>query len=152
MIKVKHPDPKCNQQQEAFMTSCLQQHRRFHELLFTHGNIAYRYHSKAHKFEPIEQDWNEYLEDCQTGFRKIMVDMGFEQGRRVLPFTRYVIEKKDVGMDEYVRRCMDPQDYAAYMEMVEHGPTGKPASKSRPVSYGKPNAPKGGLSRTKPNR
>jgi hypothetical protein len=152
MIKVKHADPKCNQQQEAFMTSCLEQHRRFHELLFTHGNIANRYHSKAYKFEPIEQDWKEYLESCQPGFRKIMVDMGFEQGRRVLPFTRYVMEKKDVSMDEYVRRHMDPQDYAEYMAMVEHGPTVKPVSKPGPLFDGKLHAPKGGPSRTKPNR
>ncbi len=119
MIKIKHPDPKCNQQQEAMIAQAPDHLKRFHELLFTHGNITYRYHDQAHRLEPTEADWQEYLEGCDPGFRKVMEETGFEKGRRVLHFTRYIMEKKgDVGLDEYVRRHMDPEDYAEYMAML----------------------------------
>lgn len=134
------------------MASCPEQHRRFHQLLFSYGNVAYRYHSQAHRFTPTEQDWADYLEGCPEGFRQVMEGKGFEQGRCTLHFTRYFNEKNEGGKEQYLRRHMAPKDYHEYKALVEHGPTGKPASKPRPVSHGKPNAPKGAPSRAKRNR
>jgi hypothetical protein len=36
----------------------------------------------------------------------------------VLSFTRYVNEKNDVGLDEYIKLHMDPADYAEYRQLV----------------------------------
>jgi len=56
LIKIKHPIEKHNLQQEEFLAKCPPDQRRFHELLFTYGNIAYRYHNQAKAFEPTKQD------------------------------------------------------------------------------------------------
>jgi len=52
MIKVKHPLEHCNISQEEFLKKCPEKDRRFHELLFTYGNVTYRYHSEAKEFNP----------------------------------------------------------------------------------------------------
>jgi len=50
---------------------------------------------------------------------KNMRDMGFEKCKTMLPFTRYVMEKNDVGLEEFVKRNMGPRDYAEYKKLIE---------------------------------
>ena len=118
MITVKHPDEECNRQQEAMLASCHAEKRRFHELLFIFGNITHRYHQRAKSFQPTEEDWREWLEGLPENIHKSMRELGFEKSRNVLSFTRYVMEKNDVGMEEYVRQRMGEADYAEYMAFI----------------------------------
>lgn len=118
MIKVKHPDEDCNQMQEAFLIKCPADERRLHELLFTHGNITYRYHQEARDFKPTEKDFAEWLEGLPENIRRDMQQKGFEACKGVLSFTRYVNEKNDVGLDEYVRQRMDPADWTEYQSFL----------------------------------
>ena len=97
MIKVKHPDPECNKKQEERLQNALEEERRFHELLFTVGNITYRYHQRAKEFHPTQLDWQEWLEGLPENLRKDMEQKGFQQGRQVLSFTRYVMKKMISG-------------------------------------------------------
>ncbi|KAA5539659.1 hypothetical protein [Adhaeribacter rhizoryzae] len=92
MIKVKHPDESCNQMQEAFLAKCPIDERRFHELLFTHGNISYRYHQEARNFEPTEKDYEEWLGGLPENIRQDMQRKGFAACKGILSFTRYVNE------------------------------------------------------------
>ncbi|KAA5541977.1 hypothetical protein [Adhaeribacter rhizoryzae] len=114
MIKIKHPDEKCNFQQEQFLANCPESERRFHELLFTNGNISYRYHMQAKEFSPTVKDYEEWLEGLPENIRKSMQEKGFESCKTILSFTRYVNEKNDIGMDEYIRQQMGAEDYAEY--------------------------------------
>jgi len=114
MIKVKHPDEKCNIQQEAYLAECSPENRRFHELLFTNGNITYRYHTQAKDFSPTPEDYQEWLAGLPENIRKSMQEKGFEGCKSVLSFTRYVNEKNDIGLEEYVREQMGAEDYAEY--------------------------------------
>jgi hypothetical protein len=118
LIKVKHPDPACNQKQEEMLGHLPEGQKRFMELSFCHGNAAYRYHQSAQGYEPDEQDWREWLEGLPANFRLHMEKEGFEKNKRVLSFTRYVNEKNDVGMDEYIRQWMGDQDYEEYMAHI----------------------------------
>ena len=118
MIKVKHPDEECNQNQEAFLARCSADQRRFHELLFTHGNLTYRYHNEAKEFNPTETDFKEWLAGLPENISQDMQQKGFEACKGMLSFTRYVNEKNDVGMDEYVRERMGPEDYNEYQSFL----------------------------------
>ena len=118
MIKVKHPIEECNKQQEQFLANCPPEQRRFHELLFTYGNITYRYHSDARTVNPTEEDYKEWLEGLPENVRKGMEAMGFKGCKTVLSFTRYVMEKNDIGLEEYVQLHMDAEDYAEYRSMI----------------------------------
>jgi len=118
MIKVKHPDEECNQMQEAFLANCPADQRRFHELLFTKGNISYRYHQEARAFNPTVKDFEEWLAGLPDNMRHDMQQRGFEVCKSILSFTRYVNEKNDIGLDEYVRQHMDPEDLAEYQSFL----------------------------------
>ena len=117
-IRVKHPDQKCNISQAEFLVSCPADQRRFHELLFTYGNSAYLYHQKAKEFEPNKEDYEEWLEGLPEKMRKEMQKDGFEACKRVLSFTRYVMEKNDVGMEEFVKNLMGAEDYSEYRSLM----------------------------------
>lgn len=118
MIKVKHPKEECNKQQEQFLANCPAEHRRYHELIFTHGNITYRYHSDARTINPTKEDYKEWLEGLPENVRKGMEAMGFAGCKTVLSFTRYVMEKNDIGLEEYVQLHMDAEDYEEYKSML----------------------------------
>ncbi len=120
MIIVKHPLEHCNQAQERMVGQAPAPLKRWHELMFSHGNATYRYHQRATGFEPTGEDWNEWLEGIEAeGFGRLMRQGGFEKGKRSLPFTRYVNEKNDLGMDEFVRQLMGQDEYEEYMRMLQ---------------------------------
>lgn len=118
MIKVKHPDPNCNQGQEAYLAKCPTDQRQFHELLFTVGNISYQYHNESRESNPAESDFKEWLASLPENIRRDMERQGFEACKGVFSFTRYVNEKNDIGMDEYVQQQMGPEDYAEYQSFL----------------------------------
>lgn len=119
MIKMKHPVEECNISQEEFLATCPIEKRRFHELMFTVGNISYRYHHEAKDYSPNMIDYQEWLEGLHDKVRKGTEVQGFEKCKSILSFTRYVMEKNDVGMDEYIRLHMDPQDYEEYLKIAK---------------------------------
>lgn len=118
MIKVKHPDDLCNQEQEKLLQVCPESMRRYHELLFTYGNITYRYHQLAAK-EVSEELWLEWLEGLPVKIRKEMKEKGFGGCKTILSFTRYALERNDEGMQEYVKRNMDKDDYLEYLNLLQ---------------------------------
>jgi hypothetical protein len=118
MIKVKHPVESCNAMQAASLEQCPVDQRRFQELFYTYGNINYRYHNRAREFNLSLQDYQEWLEGLPENVRKDMQGKGFEACKGVLSFTRYVMEKNDIGLEEYIRQHMDPADYAEFKELV----------------------------------
>ncbi len=120
MIKVKHPLESCNQQQAALLMSCPQEQKRYHELMFNYGNAVYRYHNNAEGYLPTELDFNEWLEGLPDNIRKDMERKGFEYCKKVLSFTRYVNEKNDVGLEDFVIQQMGEDLYREYQDKVNN--------------------------------
>ncbi|WP_162055950.1 hypothetical protein [Pontibacter pamirensis] len=85
--------------------------------MFTYGNITSRYHQRSTAFSPSLQDYDEWLEGLPEDTGMDMCRLGFEKCKSAPSFTRYVMEKNDVGMEEYIRQHMDPEEYAAYKAM-----------------------------------
>lgn len=117
-IKVKHPLPHCNMQQEELIANCPEDQRRYHILLFNHGNASYRYHNAAKDANPTRTDYEEWLEGLPANIRAHMEKSGFEYCKTVLSFTRYVNEKNDLGMDEYVKLLMGDDLYNEYRALL----------------------------------
>jgi hypothetical protein len=86
--------------------------------MFTHGNITFRYHSDAHRFDPTQKDYKEWLEGLTENVRNGMKKLGFEGCKSVLSFTRYVMEKNDIGLEEYIKMHMDAEDYNEYRKLI----------------------------------
>lgn len=112
-----HPDADCRKKQSEFLSACPSEHRRFHELLFIYGNITYHYHKQAREFNPTQLDWQEWIEGLEDPMKTKFRKDGFEKCKGVLSFTRYVNEKNDIGLDEFVRQHMDSSDYLEYQNI-----------------------------------
>ena len=117
MIKVKHPLDTCNQAQENLIATCQEKDRRFHELMFTYGNATYRYHERVNEHPPTMEDFKEWLEGLPDNIRKDMNKKGFEYCKTSFPFTRYVNEKNDLGMDEFVKNLMG-EEFEEYKKFI----------------------------------
>ncbi|MDJ1497658.1 hypothetical protein QNI19_32260 [Cytophagaceae bacterium DM2B3-1] len=115
MIKVKHPIPECNIEQDQLIATLPQEKKRFMSLLFTHGNIVYRYHQKSKDLNPTKQDWKDWLNGLPQNIRQQMEKDGFEKCLTYLPFTRFLMEVNDMGLEEYIQKYMEPEDYREFM-------------------------------------
>jgi hypothetical protein len=117
-----HPDEECNKAQAKFLAECPPNDRRFHELMFIVGNATYRYHQEAKKFEPSVEDWSVWIEGLKEPIKKEMQRKGFEESKSILSFTRYVMEKNDVGLEEYLKQSLSPKDFEDYQSIVLEKP------------------------------
>ncbi len=116
MIKVKHPLEQCNAQQEILINSLPDDQKDFHSLLFSHGNAACHYYNL--NIDPIQEDYEEWLQSLEGNFKVEMEKQGFDYCKSVLSFARYVREKRDIGLDDFLLNMMGPEDYEKYHNLV----------------------------------
>ncbi|MDR1340419.1 MAG: hypothetical protein LBK58_10260 [Prevotellaceae bacterium] len=58
--------------------------------------------------------FNEWLEGLPANIKKDMKLKGFEACKRMFPFTRYVNERQDIGMGEWMKQHLSAEDYEYY--------------------------------------
>lgn len=116
---MEHPNKEQRENQVKLLEQLPEQEREEHARLLRFGNAAYIYHRQAEELEPTEDDFNEWLEGLPKNVRKDMEMQGFELCSGVLSFRRYVMEKNDIGMGEWMKQNLSEADYKAYMETIE---------------------------------
>lgn len=79
---------------------------------------VYKYHRLANDFTPSEEDYKEWLAGLDKNIKKGMEEKGYIGCLGVLSFTRYVNEKNDIGLDEFVIRLMGRRDFTKYKSMM----------------------------------
>lgn len=116
---MKHPDPKYQKNQEDFLKQCPEEQKEFHERFFRIGNAAFVYHQHATSVpdQVAGKYFQEWLEGLPDNIRRDMQKKGFEACKTMLPFTRYVNERTDIGMDEWMKMHLSNEDYAAWRDM-----------------------------------
>ncbi len=63
--------------------------------------------------ELLQIYFEEYLEGLpRDGLRRAEKAGGLDKAKRSFPFRRYVLERHDIGMDEYLRIHLSAEDYA----------------------------------------
>jgi hypothetical protein len=115
MITVKHPLEQYNTAQENFISNISDQDKEYHSLLFSYGNASYLYHHLP--IESTFEDYTEWLEGLNENMRKDMQTKGFEACKNILSFTRYVREKRDIGMEDFVIERMGTEEYSKFKEL-----------------------------------
>lgn len=111
---MEHPNKEIQANQKEFLSKLDEAQRAEHARLFRVGNATYRYHRSAEQHEPTEIDYREWLEGLPELIRKDMGKKGFDKCKGILSFTRYVNEKNDVGMDEWMRQNLNKEDFEFY--------------------------------------
>ncbi|MGL6128566.1 hypothetical protein SAMN05444360_1344 [Chryseobacterium carnipullorum] len=115
MISAKHPLEQYNTAQENFINNLADKDKEYHSLLFSYGNASYLYHNLP--IEPSFEDYTEWLEGLQENIRKDMQSKGFETCKSILSFTRYVREKRDIHMEDFIIEKMGIEQYGKYKEL-----------------------------------
>ena len=59
------------------------------------------------------------MEGLDEAIRMDMQNKGFENCQSVLSFTRYVRERKDIGMKEFVKEKMGIEEYKKYESLLK---------------------------------
>lgn len=74
--------------------------------------------------ELLQIYFEEYLEGLpHDGLRRAEKASGLDKAKNSFPFRRYVLERHDIGMDEFLRMNLNAEDYAFHVEC------GKPLKK-----------------------
>jgi len=113
---MEHPNKQQRENQAKLLEQLPEGEREEHARLLRFGNAAYIYHRQAENLEPTEEDFNEWLEGLPENVREDMEMQGFELCKGVLSFRRYVMEKNDIGMGEWMRKNLSEDDYKGYQE------------------------------------
>ena len=67
--------------------------------------------------ELLQAYFEEYLEGLpHDGLRRAEKEGGLDKAKKSFPFRRYVLERHDIGMDEYLRQHLSEEDYAFHLE------------------------------------
>lgn len=117
--KMKHPNKQQQENQAKFLSELPEEEREEHARIFRFGNAAYIYHQEAADLEPTETDFEEWLAGLPENIRKGMREKGFESCKNVLSFSRYVLEKNDMGMKEWMKNHLSDEDYNEYCKIIE---------------------------------
>lgn len=117
---MKHPLKKCQISQAEFLKNCPPEEREFHEYMFRIGNASYIYHTQANKDvseETLRVYYEEWLEGLPDNIRKGMKAKGFEGCKTTAPFTRYVNERSDIGMTDWMKEHLSESDFKEWSKV-----------------------------------
>lgn len=116
---MKHPNKKQREHQAKILAELPKEERENTAQLFRFGNAAYIYHTQAKTFNPTQTDFKEWLTGLSEKIRNNMEIIGFALCKDVLSFQRYVLEKNDIGMDEWMKNNLSEDDYNEYWKLIE---------------------------------
>jgi hypothetical protein len=107
---MEYPDPKIRRYQAKFLADCPPGEQAFHAALFRTAKAAYRYHQQASQIiEPTREDFDSWLHGLPAPIQQAMETDGFEKCRKYLPFTRHVMEPRDIGMDTWMKNQLSEE-------------------------------------------
>ena len=118
---MEHPNKGQRENQAKLLAELPKEIREEHARLLRFGNAAYIYHQQAEEQEPTELDFKEWLGGLPKNIGKDMEKKGFEECKSILSFTRYVMEKNDIGMEEWMKKNLSKSDFKAYCETKRVG-------------------------------
>lgn len=122
---MEHPNKKQRKNQARMLAELPEEERESHAQLIRFVNAAYIYHKQAEELEPTEADFEEWLEGLPEKMRGDMEMKGFELCKGVFSFSRYVMEKNDIGMEEWMKQNLSEVDYSTYCEIGKSRNDGK---------------------------
>lgn len=117
---MKHPNIECQRKQEEFLKNCSEEEREEQARFFRYGNAAYIYHQLANvpkNKDSLKLYYEEWLQGLPANIAADMKAKGFELCKNTLPFTRYVNERSDKGMDEWMKEHLSKEDYEYYKSL-----------------------------------
>ena len=113
---MKHPYKQIQNNQSDFLSRCSPEDKDEYAAFFRIGNAAYTYHLLASDTSQslLEQYYSEWIEGLPKNISDTM--QGLEKCKTMFPFLRYVNERNDIGMDEWMKDHLSEDDYKIYLD------------------------------------
>ena len=116
---MKHPNKKQRDHQAKILAELPKEEREERARLFRFVNASFIYHTKAVALKPTETDFKEWLIGLPEDTRIDMEVIGFALGKDNIFFHRYVLEKNDIGMVEWLKEHLSEDDFNEYCKLIE---------------------------------
>jgi hypothetical protein len=116
---MKHPIEKYNKQQAETLEKLPPEQRHAHKLLFSIANAAYCYHQES---ELTVEDYENWLEGLKPNMRKIMEEQGFEECKTIFALKRHAQERRDIGMDAWMKEHLTEEEYEFWKTLGKEPP------------------------------
>jgi hypothetical protein len=116
LLYIKHPDLKLHENQVKFLEGLPDPDKAAHAQLFRLGNAAMHYY---HKTEPTRQDDEDWLTGLPENIKKAMTVKGYQECKSILRLQRHALERRDVGMDEFMRKLLNDDDFKVWSQSGE---------------------------------
>ena len=114
LLVPRHPDEGCHQAQAWLLTQeedPVERTRLAQLLRWGNATYCYYHHHEAHI---TEADYLEWLHGLPARVQVTMHALGYEEMRDSLPLRRYVLEKSDIGLSDFLKVLLSPADWREY--------------------------------------
>ena len=113
---MKHPDPEIQKNQDNILSQFPESEREYHASFFRICNAACIYHQlpNRHTNQTLKSYYYEWLDGLPATLMQKMKSQGFHGCKDMLPFLRYVNERNDIGMDEFMKAHLSEEDYNSF--------------------------------------
>ena len=118
---MEHPNPTYRKRQADFLSQLPKEEQAYHARLFRIGNATYIYHQQTAMLPDslLETYYKEWLEGLPAKISQDMKSHGFEACKVMLPFTRYVNERNDIGMRDWMKEHLSEDDFNHWQGLSE---------------------------------
>eukprot|EP01029_Cantina_marsupialis_P031095 TRINITY_DN8750_c0_g1_i1.p1 TRINITY_DN8750_c0_g1~~TRINITY_DN8750_c0_g1_i1.p1 ORF type:complete len:123 (-),score=19.27 TRINITY_DN8750_c0_g1_i1:38-406(-) len=119
---MKHPLLEKQKSQEEFLKNCPEDQREFHQYMFRVGNASYIYHTQATNAideKTLRKYYEEWLEGLPHNIKIDMQKKGFDACKTCVPYTRYVNERSDIGMNEWMKEHLSEEDFKEWLKVKQ---------------------------------
>lgn len=114
---IEHPQEHFRKAQVSFLSKLQGQERKSQYFLFCIGNACYRYYQQANQAEITVDDFEFWLSGLPIDKANKFREEGLKEHRDHLALHRSINERKDLGLDEYLKNILKPDDFEAYIKI-----------------------------------
>ena len=116
---MQHPKKKQRDNQAKILAELPKEKREETARLFRFINASYVYHKQADALNSTETDFQEWLHGLPKEDLNNMTFIAFGSSKNSVSFNRYLLEKNDIGMDEWLKEHLSEDDYNEYCKLIE---------------------------------
>lgn len=118
---MEHPDPKYRKIQEERLSRLSGDERSQTARFYRIGNAVFAYHEQAGRAPEnrLIEFYKEWLQSLPAALSHKMAGAGFNACKSMLPFTRYVEERMDCGLTEWMKEHLSQADFAHWRSLEE---------------------------------
>lgn len=88
------------------------------ESLLRVATATISYYKQLDAKELTQKDFTLWIDSLEEPMKGAFNKKGLDECRGVLNFQRFILELRDIGLDEYLKERLSPEDYLEYVKGI----------------------------------